>query len=396
MSFFLRLLKRVFPKPKGEFRRKLQKMFMYSCRLFPVNRKKAVFSSYNGTRFNDNPRAIFEEMVRQRPDWQYIWLMSEETATIANAKIVKTGSFDAMFHLATAKLWIDNCRKDYWIVKRKKQYYVQTWHGDVALKKVEKDTENTLSAEYLKCCHADSKMANLFIAGSSWREQNYRKAFWYDGPILMKGMPKSDIYYKEVDPIHRKVCECFGVSNETHLCLYVPTFRNNGNLNCYDIDYHKLLVLLAQKWGGTWIVLVRLHPNLQVEQEALKYDGEVRNASFFDEVNELIVASDLVITDYSSCMFDALEARKRVILYASDLEDYLKERNFYFALEELPFPLAKDNEELSLCVKSFDEKGYLLDCEQTREMLGLCNGPDSSAKVTEYIFREIEGGRKRC
>ncbi len=394
MSVLLRIAKKVLPKPKGENRIRLQKAFMRFCRVFPINKKKVVLSSFFGSRCADNPKSIFIEMLKQRPDWKYIWVLPDETIKIPQAKVIKTGSFDAIFHLATAGLWIDNCRKDYWLVKRKKQYYVQTWHANVGLKKAEKDAKDTLSEDYLKCCHNDSKMADLFISGSKWNAQNYRDAYWYDGDILMLGTPRSDIFYQDHEPYHRKVCEFYGVSEQTHFCLYAPTFRNSGTLDCYNIDCMKLKKTLESKWGGEWRILIRLHPNIQHEQKEIEYSEEVLNASTYQEINELIVASDILISDYSSCMFDAMEAGKRVVIYASDVTAFLKEREFYFALEELPFPLSQSNEELNRAIEEFDDDLYLQKCNALVAELGICDGPDSAAKVAKYIIRKVEGKRR--
>ena len=391
MSFLIDAVKKVVPSPKGKKREKMQVAFMRFCRIFPINKKKVVFSSFVGMRFDDNPRAIYMEMVRRHPDWDYVWILPDDKIKLRCAKIVRPNSFDSIFHLATAKIWIDNCRKDHWLEKRKGQYYVQTWHGDIALKKVEKDTQDTLSADYIRRCINDSKMADLFITGCKWRAENYRKAFWYNGKILMLGMPKSDIYYKDSRPYKQKVCRYFGLPFGTKLCVYVPTFRNNGNVSCYDIDYRRMKTALEDKWGGSWKILVRLHPNVQGMQTAIEYDDDILNATPYKETNELIAVADMVITDYSSCMFDALEAGKRVLLYASDMKSYLKEREFYFRLDELPFMLSENNDELITNVMSFDDKVYSEKISAFRQRLGFCNGSDSTEKVTQYILKMTEG-----
>ena len=395
MSKWLRVAKKILPNPKGDTRRRLQTVFMFLCRIFPVDKKKVVFSSFCGTKYNDNPKAIFTEMVRLRPQWKYYWLLPNEKETIEKAKTVTTGSFDAIFHLATAGLWVDNCRKDFWLIKRKNQYYVQTWHANVGLKMAEKDAKETLSQDYLKNCYNDSKMANLFIAGSKWNAKNYRDAYWYNGDILLLGTPRSDIFYNNHEGYYKDVCAYYGVPEGTRFCLYAPTFRNSGTLNCYNIAYEKLQNALESKWGGEWKILVRLHPNIQTEQNEIEYGENVYNASAYKEINELIVASDLLITDYSSCMFDAMEAGKRVVIYASDMEEFQNERKLYFELDKLPFPLSQTNEELIQAIKSFDEVSYEHRCEEMKETLGICNGPDSAVKVAKYIIRKIERKKRK-
>ena len=392
--FWLKYIKKLLYPTKERLIKCIQRAFMYICRLFPINQKKAVFSSYGGTSFDDNPKAIYMEMVKQRPDWKYIWLMPDNKIRFRHAEVAKRGSLLALYHLSTARLWVDNCRKESQIVKRKGQYYVQTWHAGVALKKVEKDTEETLCAEYIAKCKNDSKMADLFTAGCRWCAENFKNAFWYDGEILQIGLPRSDIFYKSPAPFKEKVCSYFGLPKDVKLCLYVPTFRNSSDLSCYNIDYHRLKAALEKKWGGEWKILVRLHPNIRDRQSGVLYDQNIINASPYNEVNELTTSSDLVITDYSSCMFDALEAGKKVLLYAADMKEYLKERQFYFKLRELPFLLAQNNDELEEnIIMHFDEKVYIQKTADFRERLGLCNSAHGSEKVVSYILRKLEGGK---
>ena len=262
------------------------------------------------------------------------------------------------------------------------------------MKRAKNDAQDTLSESYVKSSLNDSKMADYFLAGSRWNEQNYRDAYWYEGEILMLGTPRSDIFYKDHEPYHREVCRYYGVPEQTRFCLYVPTFRNSGTLSCYNIDCAKLKQALERKWGGEWKILIRLHPNIQNEQNEIEYSEDVLNASAYKETNELIVASDFLITDYSSCMFDAMEAGKRVALYTSDLEEFLNERQLYFELDKLPYPLAQTNEELVRVVEEFDDECYGQRCEALKEELGICDGPDSSAKVAEFLVRKIEGKKR--
>lgn len=373
---------------------KKRQLFMRCCRIFPVDKNKAVFMSYQGKFYNDNPRAVFEELVRQRPDMKCVWLISDENAGIKHARTVLPYTYEAWYHLATAGLWVDNMRKEKWLPKRRKQYYVQTWHGSIALKKVEKDTEDTLSPEYIASAKHDSEMADLFIAGNRWRAENFRNAFWYNGRILLLGLPKSDIFYKDPAPYHRKVCRFFGAEEDTRFCVYLPTFRKDGSVDCYDIDYRRLHKALVEKWGGSWRILVRLHPNIKNRSDELSYDSTVLNATSYKETNELTAASELLITDYSSCMFDGLEAGKRVLIYASDVAEYMNERDLYFKLEELPFPVAENNDGLIGNVLGFDDEAYERNTAEFKEQLGFCNGPDSSEKVVSYILNELNGGNE--
>jgi CDP-glycerol glycerophosphotransferase len=116
------------------------------------------------------------------------------------------------------------------------------------------------------------------------------------------------------------------------------------SLEAYSIDYHRLINNLTTKFGGEWKVLLRLHPNLERRYKNISLDSDVIiDASQYQDINELIIASEILITDYSSCMFDAMVAGKIVFLFATDIDEYDKDRGRYFEFADLPFSLAVNN-----------------------------------------------------
>lgn len=367
--------------------------FMNLCRIFPL-KDKIIFSSFDGKMYGDNPGAIFEKFVERYGDrFEYIWLMNDSSVVIEHAVVVKAYSIRALYHAATAKLWIHNSRQREWIVKRKGQYYVQTWHGDVCLKKIEKDAADGLGQDYVKAAIHDSEIADLMISGSRWRTDNFRHAFWYYGEILEKGTPKSDIFYEDMNIYRKKVNEFYNLDSDVKIALYVPTFRKDKDLSCCDPDYEKLLEVLTERWNGNWVILVRLHPEVAKLQDTLLYSETILNGTLYGNTNELIVSSDFILTDYSGCMFAGLEAGKKVFLYASDMEKYVKERDTYFSFEELPFPLSQTRDELYHLIQGFDEAEYEKKISEFQKKIGLINGSNSAEKVVRYLYDQVWGMR---
>ena len=176
-------------------KRQLCKVILYAFRMFPIDKQKYVFSSYFSTKYNDNPRAIFEAMRSMHPEKKYIWLLRDTSINIDDAIVINANSLKALYHLATAKCWIDNCRKRSWVVKRSQQKYVQTWHGGIALKRVEADVEDKLPHLYVKAAKRDSKMADVFLSGSKWQTESIKRSYWYDGTVLEFGLPRSDVFF---------------------------------------------------------------------------------------------------------------------------------------------------------------------------------------------------------
>lgn len=370
---------------------KTAQMKFYS--LAPIKQNKVVFRSYHGTKYNDSPMYISEQLIadakRINADIDVVWITDGLISTPPDVRIVVQGSNEAMYELSTAKVWVDNVRKDLWDRKRSDQYYIQTWHGGTALKKIEQDAEDKLPRAYIKRAIRDSKMADAFISESKWNSVLYRSAFWYDGGILEYGCPRSDIFYKDPAEYKKRVHSFFGLHDDDKIVLYAPTFRNSGSLECYNIDYPRLLEILGEQWGDHWKVIIRLHPNLAAKQGEIPYGENILNGSAYPDINEIIVASELLITDYSSCMFDAMEANKRVILYASDEKSYMGERGSYFQLCELPFPVTHDNEELNDCVRLFDLDKYNNQVREFMDKLGFVNDGKASERCAQLILEQM-------
>ncbi len=362
------------------------KILLSFFQLLPLDKKKVVLKSFRGENCGDNPGALYKLLRQCRPDLKYYWVMCDISTPIDGAMIIKHGSIAELYHLATAILWIDNKRKGLWCSKRKGQFYLQTWHGGISCKKVEADARSSLPDYYLLSAKKDSKNADLFLSDSKWTTNLYRRAFFYDGNILECGLPKADILYRSNRSTKQIVYNYFNLDEDIKLALYAPTFRADGNFDAYNIDYHALQNALIHKFGGKWKVIVRLHPNVARKSEQLSVDQDITiNGSKYQDINELIVASEVLITDYSSCMFDAMAAGKKVFLFATDIENYDSDRGRYFKFSELPFSLATNNEEMGLIIKNFCENDYINKVEHFKKKLGLVDGGHACETVCNYL-----------
>ena len=352
-------------------------VFMHLFSILPLQ-NKVVICSFDGKTCDDNPREIYKVFLSKHPELKYVWLQRDPNIIIDGATVASLFSLSALYHLSTAKLWIDNSRKREWVVKRKKQYYVQTWHGDVCIKKIEADAAEELGSEYIKAAKHDSKMADLMLSGSKFRTNNYRNAFWYDGKILEYGTPKAEVFYRDPKPITINVKKRLGVPEDAKLALYCPTFRSNNTLDVYNVDYERLLEALNLRWPGQWYVAVRLHPKIRTLQNQIQYTERI--------------ASDLIISDYSGCLFAGLEAKKRVLIYAPDIDEYIRsERGLYFDFMSLPFPLAKNNDELNDNITCFDDMKYSTQARELYERIGYMTTADTTERIVDYIYSESIG-----
>ena len=364
-------------------------MFMYCCRVFPIKNNKIVFSSFFGKKYNDNPRAISEELAT-RKDIKQIWLLSKNVKHPEYIKAVPPVSPAGLFHLATAKVWVDNSRKRGYIRKRKGQFYIQTWHGGVGFKAVERGAIETLTKQYVQAAKNDSSMADTFVSECEWKTEQYRRDFWYTGEIMKCGMPRSDKFFKCTDEITETVKKEFGIDAKKRILLYAPTFRKDNRTDSYQIDYHNLVQVLHNKFGGEWCVIVRLHPEVSSQANFIEYGDIVINGTPYDDLNDILIASDILVSDYSSCIFDALYIDKIVFIYATDIESYIaNDRHLNFSFDELPIDISQSNNELEQIIRDFNKIEYENKRVEFVNKMGYYSDGHASKTVAQRIIDEM-------
>lgn len=375
------------------FKRSLKGIFFHVIplcilRIFPVNKRKVLITSYEGKGFGDNGKYIAMTLHKLVPSIRIYWVTDLEDMFPEYVIPLKKHSVKLLYHTATSKVWIDNSRKLSYIIKRKPQIYIQTWHGGIALKQVEKDAEAHLDADYVRSAQKDSAMVNLMVSNSRFCTDMYRRAFWYDGEIIECGSPRVDILFSCDSDQKKQIKEKLGFQSDDHIVLYAPTFRKDKGTECYRMDFKRILEALARD-GARWKFAVRLHPNIADQAGFLQYDADIINATNYPDMYELMAVSDILITDYSSVMFEAGFVKKPVFLFATDIEDYKQDRNFYFDLEQLPFPLATTNEDLLKQIECFSQSEYEMSVKAFNQSLGLKETGHASEILAERILQVI-------
>lgn len=376
---------------KRIFRRGLWIVF----KVLPVKRNKIVFVANYGRGFSDNPKYIAEALMNSGEDISFVWITEKKNAENMqipeNFKTARINSVSYIYHMSTAKFWVDNARK-YYCMKKKGQYYIQTWHGGFGLKKVEKNVVESLEPDYVRMAKNDAAMVDLMLSNSKTLTKLYRDAFWYEeGEILEKGLPRNDRLFNYTEEDVAEIRNRLQIPDGVKIALYAPTFRKDKTLKAYDMDYNNCLDNLGKRFGGKWILLLRLHPNVLKLSDDIGEDGiRIFNASKYNDIQELYILSDLVITDYSSVMFDFMLTKKPCILYASDVEDYKKDRDFFVTIDSLPFPLAQTNEELSDIILSFDKELYDKRVKEFYDYHGFCDDGNASKAAADWIINRID------
>ena len=344
-------------------RKALKPFLIKILRFSPVKKDKVVFLNYDGKGYGDNAKYIADEFIRRRVPCRLVWIVDGEADVPENIKkVVGMNGLSAFYELSSAKVIVNNCKFSIpsGFRKKRKQFYLQTWHGDFPLKYIEKEVEDQLPVSYLTKSKAESAITDAAVSGCPLFSRILRESFWLpeNCTILEYGVPRNDIYFRG-DAFREELKRRYGFSSDDRVLLYAPTFRDDGETDCYNLDFERLRKSLCRSTGAEWKIIVRLHPNISSRADLFHYDERIINGSACSDQMELCMIADCLITDYSSIMGDFFLMDKPVFLYVPDWEHYKTScRRMRDMFYELPLPLLFTQDELEARMEHFDRETY--------------------------------------
>lgn len=394
-----RSIKRFLRKSIKPYKLFVQSIYFYICRLFPLQ-DKVIATTFKGMKYGDNPQYILEELRKINGKLDFIWLKQRgyNYEVPSWIRIVPYElKFKTIYEISTAKVIIDSHRFKSSIRKRKGQLFIETWHGGVAIKKLETDVpkfcvDKTLISEI----KTSNKLVDVYISQSDLLSSIYRRAFKYEGPIFKCGYPKNDILFTDRNEKRKDIRRTYGLEENEQIMLYAPSFRDSFyetiDVSFYNVDFDKLHESLCYRFGGKWTIMVRWHPLFASHiAHEMNIPDYVIDATSYPDMQELMMASDALLSDYSSCLFDAALIDIPCFIFATDFEAYKADRGVYFELDELPFPHSCDNEGLAKIVASFDEKEYKENVTRFFDQIGLVETGHAGKDIAERIIQFIDG-----
>ena len=354
-------------------------------RLLPLQ-KKVSFIAFSGRQYSDSPRRISELLAKEHPEIRQVWAFNEPEKfrflEEKGIKVVKYKSLEYLRYVMTSKVYVDNA--EFWsILKfRPGQMVLETWHGGGAYKRV---GGHRIDVNEREQQHAVEKMnkITLFLSSSkAFTKHVIRDAYQYRGEVLECGLPRND---ELLDPAPAtEIRMKLGIPENAKVLLYAPTFRKSHTLDLYDVDFARLKASLEGRFGGEWIILLRMHYYLSDRVSSIKLPF-VRDVTAYPDMQELLLASDVLLTDYSSCMWDFSLMHRPCFLYARDIAAYRGERDFYTPIESWPFPLASDNDELASVIADFDENAYRAAVDRHHADLGSTESGTAAKQCAQRI-----------
>ena len=360
--------------------------------IFPISTSKIVVCNFFGEGFGCNPKYIVKCMLDDNCKYDIVWAVKNMSSPFpVGVRTVRYDSLKYYYELATARVWIDNQHKKIFLRKRKGQFFLNTWHGALGLKKIGYDNPQNRTGQYEHDAEIQSKMTDLMNSNSTFATDLYRRVFGYEGEIIEKGLPRNDVLINKNLNRRSRIRGKMGIHPETKMAIYAPTFRETYSLESYTLDLEGLVNELEKITKYTWVVLVRLHPLLVSKMNFIEYNEKIINGSLYSDMQDIMLAGDFLITDYSNVMFEFALTGYPVILFSLDYEEYKKEREFYFDYFSLPFSVAQSNEELVSVVRNFDKKEY----EQKLKEYFASVGLNETGQAARYMCNKIHEAMKK-
>ena len=352
--------------------------------VLPIRPNTVVFMSNLGRSYGGNPKSIYEEMVAMGLDQKYhCYYLLENPKVSLPGKIrpIRISRWKYYYVMATAKVWVSDTRFPNYIKKRRNVTYIQTWHG-TPLKKLALDMNTFQMAggetmkEYQDEFKRNSATWDYLIAQNQFSADIFRRAFAFDKTIVTTGYPRNDILFqKNKEQEINQIREKLGIASGKKVILYAPTWRDNSfydkasyRMNApLDYDY------LYESCKEDCVFLIKYHYMVRERQDFSKYKGFYQVMDSFIDISELYLVADVLITDYSSVMFDYSLLHRPMIFYVYDLKEYKEElRGFYFDfVKEAPGPLVTTTVELVEQIKRADfsefKEAYQKFCKKYHE-----------------------------
>ncbi len=354
-----------------------------------IIRNKLFVMTYDDT-FSCNPKYIVEELLRRKTPIDIVWTIPENDNVDISSfpmgiRLVRRKSYEMFEEMGSAHIWIDNALNCVWynMPKKKGQVYFNTWHGSMGIKRL------SGNASWLKRADRCNHLTDYCITNSLFEEKVFRSTFWRDVPFLKFGHARNDILFNEEDRIsvRRAIITELGITDvDTKLFLYAPTFRDDGDMSWFDVDFDRLKACLEVRFGGNWTILIRMHyKNRGAITGRLPFSKWLIDASAYSDMQELMAAADSGMTDYSSWAYDYILTKRPLFIYAPDVNKYDQERGFYYPLETTPFPVSYSGEELLESIVSFDEADYLDKVSIFLENKGCYEDGHACKRIADFI-----------
>ncbi|MCM1038070.1 MAG: CDP-glycerol glycerophosphotransferase family protein [Ruminococcus sp.] len=379
----------------------MKKEYVDDCCKRPIQLDKIVFKSFDT--YSDHGKYITEQLLKGGKRLDIVWVLKDLREKVpAGVRTVWAGNWKkSIYEMETAHIWVINTLMPPDIIKREGQIYIHTKHwASITLKKFYLDASTiTDVSEDVERWRHNGQCIDYVLTGSSFDTESFRRGFAFQKEAVQIGSPRTDAMFWP-EECRRKVTAKYHLDQKHKFLLYAPTYRYNrerqgiheAEVRNIGLDYNLIRNVLETKFGGKWDILLRLHPSVAAESRRFVSNACVVDVSAYPDSEELASACDIMISDYSSIMFEPAFVKKPVFLFATDKKEYIDhEYDFLLDYEALPFSIAETNEELVKNIMAFDQSLYENRVMDFLEYYGVREDGHASRRAAEFILGLVGG-----
>lgn len=391
-----------------------QRLLLWGQRVrHPIDPYLVVFDSFQYRHYSDSPKALYQELMQNERYAAYhsVWVLREPASlqdkpALPRTRIVRYDSPDYRQAMVCARYIVTNSMMPPFWKRRQGQALIQTWHGtplkrlgcDITTDCNQFDTVREMHRRY----QTQARQFSYLLSPSAFCSDKLTSAFALkalhkENILIEEGYPRNDRLYTWTEAEARAIRQRLDIPEGKRVVLYAPTFRDNqqqGQEYVYtpQVDFERLTDAL----GDEVIWLFRAHYFVSSQFDFARFGGRVRDVSGVEDINDLYIISDLLITDYSSVFFDYANLRRPLLFYMYDREEYQHQlRDFYLDLSVLPGPVVQTQEALIPAVRQLltaftPDDRYRAFCNR----FAYRDDGGASRRVWEEIFRREQTNAK--
>ena len=378
---------------------------------YKVDDKIVLFESFKGEKYCDSPKALYKQMLQDKrfEGYTFVWVLNDGAKKYAelseNTIVVEYDSKKCFEYYAKAKYWVRNSTFPATVMKKKEQIYLQTWHG-TPLKKLGCDIEvdhedpNSSVKEINQRYKLESRMMDYLLSPSKYTTEKLSSAFDLkraskENIVIEEGYPRNEYLFKYTEDDVVKTKKRLNIPLDKKVILYAPTYRDSshiigeGYIYLPDTNFE----LLQRELASEYVILFRAHYFVDKTFDFAKFKGFIYGVSDVDDINDLFIISDILVTDYSSSFFDFANLHKPILYFMYDLDYYSNEsRGFYIGLEELPGPILKTEKELVTAIGNIDDINieYRDLYQRFNDKFNYLDNAEVTKKILNRLYSNIE------
>lgn len=354
----------------------------------PVKKNRVMVCVHARKGFTCNPKYIVKELKElygDKLDIIWVTMYPESCGEIKklDIKVVKNNSPKHVMAYLRTHVYITNDYFPFWALHAQNQIWINTWHGAMNYKHIGYDYVQFPNKYDQIVFTMKNRTPNYYISGSRFFTNDTAKSFRLDKSIFLPtGLPRNDVFFKNSKLIYQSIRTQYNLAKDKKIVLYAPTFRESLEASTYGLEFKELCKALEKRFGGSWVVLLRNHYFVTERADCT----DVVDVSAYHDMQELLCASDVLVSDYSSCLYDYSLTGRPSFIYAPDIDYYITaDRSFAYPSEKWPYSIAKSNMELQRNIAQFNEHEYKEKIERHLSDTGSFDNGSASEQVARLI-----------